>query len=199
MTDRDASAISQTGPSDAPGVAAAQTAGAERSDADLVAAARTDALAFDALYRRYVARIYRFARARLDSEQDAEDVTTATFMEAYTSLGGYREQGQFGAWLFTIARRQVLALRRRTRAHGDIDAVDLMVPATDLPAHRDVLRRALLRLSEDRRDVLLLRFYGDLKVAEIAAVLGKGESAVKMLLHRGLAQLHQLLREDPRG
>ena len=185
-------------PGATPGVGPPQPTADEASDADLVAAAQAAPGAFDALYRRHVARVYRFARARTNSVQDAEDVTTATFMEAFTSLPGYREEGHFGAWLFTIARRQVLAARRRSGAH---EALDSGLPATAdaYPVESEAVARALSRLSADRREVLLLRFYGELKIVEVARVLGKGESAVKMLLHRGLAQLRDILREDPRG
>ena len=172
---------------------------AEPTDAELVAAARHSPVAFDAVYRRFLPRVYRYARARVGTDQDAEDVTTATFIEALTGLAGYQEQGRFGAWLFTIAHRQVLAHRRRLPQHEDVDALRLASPEVDPATARDSLARALARLSDDRRDALLLRFYGDLKVAEIAAVMDKGESAVKMLLHRGLAQLRDILREDPRG
>jgi RNA polymerase sigma-70 factor (ECF subfamily) len=171
----------------------------EPSDAELVAAARRDPRAFDAVYRRYLPRIYRYARVRVSTEQDAEDVTTATFIEALTGLRGYQEQGRFAAWLFTIARRQVLALRRRTPVHEDVDALRLAVPPELGGDEAAILAKALGRLSEDRREAVLLRFYGDLKVIEIAEVLGKGESAVKMLLHRGLGQLRDQLGEDPRG
>lgn len=173
--------------------------GTEPSDAELVAAARTDPAAFDAVYRRYLPRIYRYARVRVGSEQDAEDVTTATFIEVLTGLRGYEEQGRFAAWLFTIARRQVLAHRRRAPQHDDVDQLRL-AGAAELPGdERAILDRALAQLTDDRREALLLRFYGGLKVHEIAEVLDKGESAVKMLLHRGLGQLREQLGEDPRG
>jgi RNA polymerase sigma-70 factor, ECF subfamily len=199
VTDRVDSAIPQSMHGAAPEARPRPPESNEVPDAELVAAARVDRRAFDAVYRRYVPRVYRFARARVGSEQDAEDVTTATFLEAFTSLDGYQEQGHFAAWLFTIARRQVLALHRRAPVHEDLATTPLAAPALEVRDESAVLHRVLGRLSEDRREALLLRFYGDLKITEIAAVMGKNESAVKMLLHRALAQLHDLLREDPRG
>jgi RNA polymerase sigma-70 factor (ECF subfamily) len=199
VTDPQESAIQPSVQETSPRVPTPSGSGTEPSDADLVAAARTDPAAFDAVYRRYLQRIYRYARVRVGTEQDAEDVTTATFIEAMTGLRGYEEQGRFAAWLFTIARRQVLAQRRRSPQHDDVDSLHLAT-SPELPGdERAVLARALARLTDDRREALLLRFYGGLKVNEIADVLDKGESAVKMLLHRGLGQLREQLGEDPRG
>jgi RNA polymerase sigma-70 factor (ECF subfamily) len=199
VTESDPSAIPYAVHDMAPGASRPAAGETEPADAELVAAAQRDRRAFDALYRRYLARVYRYARARVGTDQDAEDVTTATFIETLNGLAGYDEQGRFGAWLFTIAHRQVLAHRRRTPATDELEALRLAAPGAPPGDERDILARALGRLSEDRREAILLRFYGDLKVAEIAEVMGKGESAVKMLLHRGLAQLRDLLREDPRG
>lgn len=169
-------------------------------DAELAQAARTDPAAFDRLYRRHLPAVYRYAYARVGSAADAEDVTSAVFLDVLTSLAHYREQGVFTAWLFTIAQRQVGAHHRRRRrddahraASGDEDLGRLADGEGQRQIlrieHVDLLSRAGAGLSEDQREALALRFYGGLKVAEIAKVMGKGESAIKMILHRSLHQL----------
>lgn len=170
----------------------------EPTDADLVAAARRDPAAFDALYRRYLPAVYRYVRARVATADDAEDITSVAFMSALQSVGRYEERGLFAAWLFTIARRQIIAHRRAT-AHGTPQTLD-DGDAHALPAHgtepdaahveaRDAIRIALATLSPDQQEAITLRFYGGLRVLEIGAILGKDESAVKMILHRGLRKL----------
>lgn len=169
----------------------------EPSDAALVAVARRDPAAFDALYRRYVPAVFRYVRARVATLDDAEDITAVTFMSALQSLDRYEERGLFAAWLFTIARRQIVA-HRRSGARGATEplddaahrlaAVDGEPDAAGLEA-RDALRAALDRLTPDQREAITLRFYGGLRVLEVAAILGKDESAVKMILHRGLRKL----------
>jgi len=170
------------------------------SDAELVVAARGDAAAFDPLYRRHLPAVYRYVYAHVGAAADAEDITSAVFLDCLTSLRNYREQGHFVAWLFTIAQRHIGAHYRRRRrdlsrrAEVSDEAWDQLAGG-DGPrdaqrleqAH--VLVQAMTRLSDDQREALALRFYGGLKVAEIARLMGKGESAVKMILHRGLAQL----------
>jgi len=169
----------------------------EPTDADLVAVARRDPAAFDALYRRYVPAVFRYVRARVTTLDDAEDITAVTFMSALQSLDRYEERGLFAAWLFTIARRQIVA-HRRSGARGETEPIDDAAhrlaaadgepDAAGLEA-RDALRAAMLRLTPDQREAITLRFYGGLRVLEVAAVLGKDESAVKMILHRGLRKL----------
>jgi len=75
-------------------------------DASLVEAARRDPAAFATLYRRYVTPIYRYIYSRLGNVADAEDLTARVFTEALEGLHRYREQGNFAAWLFTIARHR---------------------------------------------------------------------------------------------
>lgn len=200
MTESAGGPIQEVAPTVGSGAGDDGPSGITPADADLVAAAQADSAAFEAVYRRYVTRVYRYTRARLATDQDAEDVTTTTFMEAMNGLAGYEEQGRFAPWLFTIARRQVLAHHRRDVPHDDLESV--VVPTAAPTRHGDedaILRRALSRLTPERREVIELRFYADLKIHEIATVLNKGESAVKMLLSRGLTQLRDTLREDPRG
>jgi RNA polymerase sigma-70 factor, ECF subfamily len=172
----------------------------EAPDAELVRAAQEDATAFDALYRRYLPAVYRYCLVRLGSVPDAEDATAAIFLDALDGLSGYREQGRFAAWLFTIARRHVGADRRRSARQPvvDPDAIPEPMASPWLEEHL-LLERAMAQLTDERREALALRFYGGLKVAEVAALMGKGESAVKMLLHRGLAQLRNLLEDSADG
>lgn len=169
-----------------------------RSDAELVRQARSDRAAFDALYRRYVTRVHRYVRARVPSDAVAEDVTSTVFLDALSGLPRYREQGRFAAWLFTIARRHVLDTTGRPlpRPVADIEAER---PPEDEALELAAVRDALQDLTEDRRQALELRFFAGLSVRETAAVMGRGESAVKMLVHRGLAQLREALEEPGDG
>jgi RNA polymerase sigma-70 factor (ECF subfamily) len=171
----------------------------EPSDAALVEAAVARPAAFDALYRRYLPAVYRYVRARVGSVEDAEDVTSAIFIDALAGLRGYREEGRFAAWLFTIARRRLVAHYRRSGQVDLIDADDVSAPTAASDELLDLLTRAMHRLTADRREALTLRFFAGLPIQDVAHTMGKGESATKMLIHRGLLQLRDLLAEDMRG
>jgi len=165
-----------------------------------VEAARRDPRQFEALYRKYVAQIYSFALYELRDPTAAEDVTATVFMRALAGLPRFREREEapassFRVWLFQIARHTLANTRRRDRRHpespielaAEVAAADDDVGTT--VARRDELRRAwagVEALPDDRRRALVLRLVHEMSPAEIAAVLGRSEGAVRVLVHRAL-------------
>ena len=165
-------------------------------DAVLVRAAQHDLVAFAALYRRYVTPIYRYLYSRVGNAADAEDLTTQTFVAALEGLPGYRERGNFAAWLFTIAHNKAADHHREQHPHLPLDE------ALDSPRHGEhplasmMRKEALQRLStlvagleEDKQELLRLRFAGSLTYAQIAQVVGSSEGGVKMAVRRLLRRL----------
>jgi RNA polymerase sigma-70 factor (ECF subfamily) len=164
-----------------------------------VEAARADPRQFEALYRKYVAQIYSFALYELRDQHAAEDVTATVFMRALAGLPRFRErveapESSFRVWLFQIARHALANERRTARRHPESPielAIDIAA-ADDVPAtvaQRDELRRAwagVERLPEERRRALILRLVHEMTPAEIAAILGRSEGAVRVLVHRAL-------------
>jgi RNA polymerase sigma factor (sigma-70 family) len=171
-------------------------------DASLAEAARSDPQAFGELYERYYTRVYRYVYHRLANPTEAEDVTAAVFMKALEALPSYQSRrNTFAPWLFRITRNAVIDHYRRRRIQTPIDGVEHQSDEHDpagyvLDCERSAELGALVRhLSDDQRDVVLLRFAGDLSFAEIGAVLKKNEPAVRMLLHRGLRKLKAVLED----
>ena len=176
-------------------------------DPDLVdvRAAQADRAAFGALYRRYVERVYGYAFYLLGDHHDAEDVTERTFLSALGHLDGFRDTGaSFRAWLFRIAHNHVAnALRSRSRRatvpiEQAAEPVDPGDPAQRLASAEEArrLRTALSTLSEERRQVVVLRFVDGLSAREIGEVLGRSEGAVRVLQHRALRELATRLASD---
>lgn len=167
----------------------------------LIQAAKTDRDAFDALYRRYVARVYRYCYARCGSRIDAEDLTAQTFLAALESLRRYRGRGSFAAWLLGIARHKCTDHHRRRYADrseplesaGSVPDLSTSNPA-QTAHHRELLaciEDSARQLSPDRREALHLRFWAGLSVRETAAVMRRSEGAVKMLISRAVADLRR--------
>lgn len=178
------------------------------ADPDLadVRAAQADRAAFGPLYRRYLDRVYGYCFYLLGDHHDAEDVTERTFMAALDAIGRFRDTGStFRAWLFTIAHHQLAnALRARRRQRSTpLDAVPEPAtstdPAAELTRAEDArrVRDALSTLSEERRQVLVLRFVDGLTAREIGEVLGRSEGAVRVLQHRALRDLAARLGAPP--
>ena len=139
---------------------------------------------------------------------DAEDAAQEAFVIAFRSLDSWRATGSFGAWLRRIAIRVAIrrASTRRPVLRLDPIAVDgdetqpgelgrLIAPSGD-PAEASLraeqasdLRQALHELDEPYREVVLLRFFGDLSLAEIAEQTGRPVPTIKTHLRRGLLRL----------
>lgn len=177
------------------------------NEQSLVRRARTDADAFRALFGRMHPRVYAYAAARLGRAEDAEDVTAEVFMRMANGLGRFEDRGEgaFTAWLFQIAYREVARHLSRHRADNDIPLDELPDIAGGGPTPEQVLERkerfaavraAIGRLPARRQEVVTLRFYGELRNREVAAVLGLDERTVASNLSRALAQLEQSIRTD---
>lgn len=172
----------------------------EADDDSLVRAALEDPAAFEDLYARYMPRVYRFCRTRTSTPEDAADLTQQTFAQAFSALRRYRPGSNgFAAWLFRIARNAVVDAHRRRRPTVALDDIgDLPSDAAADPAARAVVsddlarvRRALAALRPEVRDLITLHFTAGLTVREVAAVVGKSESATRMQIWRTLRALRE--------
>ncbi len=177
-------------------------------DMEDVRAAQADRAAFGPLYRRYLDRVYGYCFYLLGDHHDAEDATERTFLAALDAIDRFRDDGaSFRSWLFRIAHNQLVnALRGRSRRRTEpLDGVREPASAEDPAAMASTadearrVRRALSRLSDDRRQVVVLRFVDGLTTREIGAVLGRSEGAVRVLQHRALRELASILGRGDSG
>jgi RNA polymerase sigma-70 factor (ECF subfamily) len=160
-------------------------------DSALVERSRTgDADAFAELYRRYLTPVYRFIFRRVGGDiTAAEDLTSQVFLEVFNGLSAYRERGRFASWLFTIARRRLADGYRKPKMDLLEDVHESLLGISDgREQHENMtrLKQLLATLDEEKRELLQLRFSAGLSFADMAAVLGRKEAAVKMSLYRVL-------------
>lgn len=174
-------------------------------EALLVEKAKKDPGAFGELYDRYFGQIYRFVYSRVREQTAAEDVTSEVFIKALRGIGRYQDTGRpFSAWLYQIAVNAVNDRYRASRPTEDVDAqIGLSSPGPgleDLALQREEIRQiwvAVERLPVAQRTAMVLKFQEDMKIDDIAAVMGKSPGAVKLLLHRGVGRVRQSM-EKPR-
>jgi RNA polymerase sigma-70 factor (ECF subfamily) len=164
---------------------------------------RGDDLAFIDLYRRYVDRIYGYMRVGLGDQHEAEDGVQQVFLQAYRALPRY-DAGRtepLEAWLFAIARNQMITMLRRRRRIEPADParLDLMRERAVEPAPRvgwidDArLLAAVESLPASQRHVIALRYVLGLSTREIASALERRPHAVRQLHHRALRTLEKRL------
>ena len=172
--------------------------------ADLTArAVQRDPEAFAGLYDRYVDGIYRFFVFRVRNPTDAEDLTEQVFLRAWQAIETYRHQGRpFSAWLYSIARNLVIDHFRAARNNVELSE-DALAPAgfaepaviLEQTIALDRFRTALQELSADQQQVIVLRFIEGLGYEEIASAIGKSPGTIRVIQHRALAKLRQILAE----
>ncbi|BAH41519.1 MULTISPECIES: sigma-70 family RNA polymerase sigma factor [Brevibacillus] len=156
------------------------------------------------IYEDYSAKIYRYFRYRVKNVWDVEDLTTTVFIKVYSKLEQYDGRHPFGAWIFRIAHNALIDyMRKKRESPVDQDTFSNMVATDKLPEEcllnqetTEGLWDKVHTLTKDQRNVIALRYLGDLRMNEIAEILGKTEASVKILHFRGIKKLQQLMTEQ---
>lgn len=178
-------------------------------ETELVERAKQDPEAFGVLYERYVTRIYRYLYYRTGNHQDAEDLTARTFYRALEHLSRYQVRGlPFVAWLYRIAHN-VVANWLRDRSRRPVIALDSIAtwgsaeedPQSALEGleEREMLLAAFRSLPPERQELLILKFVEGMPNAQIGAIMGRSEGAIKSLYHRTLVELRKYLEGSDDG
>lgn len=163
-------------------------------------ARRGDQDAFGQLAAADIGRLYGVARLMVGGTEPARDAVQDTLVEAWRGLPGLRDASRYDAWIHRLLVRSCYRQRARREAadsgYGLEGAPDA---ALDSVVDREQLERGFRRLPAEQRAVLVLRFYLDLSLADVAASLGLPQGTVKSRLHRGLASLRAALEADARN
>ena len=165
---------------------------------------------FSELYRAHLRDVYSYAYYRIGNHHDAEDLTEQTFLQAYRHFErAQRESGgrPLRPWLIRIAHNLAANLyrdRSRRPASSIDDTSELAAVHTteDLVEGRDELARVLeevRRLPDDRREALIMRFALGMDNREIARAMGRSDGATKVLIHRAIKQLEEMVGSAAKG
>jgi len=164
-------------------------------------AQQRDQEAFTQLYEQHFDRIYRYVALKIGDKIEAEDMTQQVFLNALQSISSFKWKGiPFSAWLFRIAHNQMVDYLRKKTRRATVPFDESQVSSDSNPQlvaeHRldvEQLVSATKRLTEAQREVISLRFAGELSIAQVAKVMGKSEGAVKALQHSAIAALRKAL------
>jgi RNA polymerase sigma-70 factor (ECF subfamily) len=163
-----------------------------------------DREAFGALYDRHVVRVYRHIYYLVGNVAEAEDLTAQAFLQAWEAIDRYQIRGApFVSWLLRIAHN-VGVSHLRSRRNG-VELPETLVDRSregnpeevvQRQAEVERVREAIMRLREEQRQVILLRFVEDLEYREVAEIVGKSVAAVRVIQHRALNALRKQVRLD---
>jgi RNA polymerase sigma-70 factor (ECF subfamily) len=150
-------------------------------------------------FRDHYANVLAFLRGRTESREEAEELAQAVFAQAAERLTT-NGRAPAAAWLYTVARRRLIdEARRRSRRGGAIPLDELPLAASEREYGGEVataLRRALGRLPEPQRFVVVGRLIEGRGFADLASSAGVSESACKMRFVRGLASVREIFEEE---
>lgn len=157
---------------------------------------------FGQLYDHYIAQIYRFILMKTNNKVEAEDLTHEVFLSAWQNLQSYKFQGfPFSSWLYQIARNKVIDYYRTKKSHTSLENLDenilqvvgVVENRLDKVLEIEKVREAISQLGSEQQDVIIMKFVEDLSNEEIANALGKSEGAVRLIQHRAINNLKELI------
>ena len=169
----------------------------------LIVKAKTgDEEAFTSLYNLFFEKIYRFIYYRVGHKEVAEDLSEDVFVKVFGKIRSIEKEAAFEGWLYQIARNKVIDYYREKKLTVALEDVENtleyesnLIDVLELKEHQKILLRILKDLSTDQQTIIKLKFLEDLDNAEIAAITGKTEGTIRVIQHRAIIQLQELLEK----
>ncbi len=165
-------------------------------------AQKHDQEAFARLYEEYFDKIYRYIALKIGNRVEAEDITQQVFVKALNSISSYKWQGlPFSAWLFRIAHNQVVDYLRKKTRQSTVSLNESFMASKDNPYSTtekkmdiEQMVMATRKLTAAQQEVILLRFSGELPIAQVSSIMGKSQGAVKALQHSAIVALRKIMQ-----
>jgi RNA polymerase sigma-70 factor, ECF subfamily len=164
--------------------------------------ANGDRLAMQVLYARYHVRVFRFVVRLVRNEATAEDLISEVFLDVWRQAGRFEGRSTVSTWMLAIARfKAISALRRRSDEELDDETAGAIEDLSDDPAtvleKKDksvMIRKCLMGLSAEHREIVDLAYYHEKSVEEVAEIVGIPENTVKTRMFYARKRLAELLK-----
>ncbi|GED67466.1 RNA polymerase subunit sigma [Brevibacillus reuszeri] len=164
---------------------------------------KTKEALFEEVMQAYLKKVLRLVYLIVKDRSSAEDITQEVFLKAYKNLGSFREESSMQTWIYRIAVNEAKKhLRswsfRKLFYKPDVDAgiVEDTASAVILSEHRIRFARHVMELSSSYRQLIVLHYYEELSVEEVADILGISTGAVYTKLHRARQKLKERLEKE---
>jgi len=168
----------------------------------LEACQRGDRTAFARIYDDFSARLYRFIYLRVGHREVAEDILADSFVKAWVKISQVNSPKAFSAWIFQIAKNNIIDYYRVRKSTIAVEEVEQTLEDAASPIDETELRLdqkrilvALDSLPKDQQQVIRYKFFEDLTNPEIALIMNKSEGAIRVIQHRAIVRLQEILRQ----
>lgn len=172
-------------------------------------AMRGERNAFNQLMKHWYKRIFNFTFRYLNNYDEASEITQQTFIKAYQAISKLKDADKFKSWLYIIASNECRLFSRKSAAHP-MDSIDEILICQAQSWHKqqtrdhpdfnlieqqqkELLTKALGKLSEEQRFVVIMKTYEGLTFQEIALILNESENTIKSRMYYGLNALRKVL------
>jgi len=171
------------------------------AEAEAIEAAKKDPAKFEVLYNKYYEQIFRYLYQRLDSKEEAFDITSEVFLKAMLNLYRYEFKGvPFASWLYRIAYNELNQAFRNNKAKRTINIdtthVNEMIDEMEedgREAYKPLLKAAINNLSDPDLNLVEMRFFEKRPFKEIGNILEITENNAKVRLYRVLDKLKEMI------
>ena len=167
----------------------------------IIRAKQGDKSAFSEIYNLFYLRLFRYCQFNVGKRETAQDLCQDTFLKAWQHLPSFSTQkgGSFQAFLFKIARNLIIdwSRKKKTVPLGDqeIESEQSMADSLESQETTKKVKSAILKLKEKERQIIILRYFEELTVREVAKIVGLREGALRVRTHRILKKLKEILTE----
>ncbi len=158
--------------------------------------------AFGEIYDLYFKKIYRFIFFRVGHKEIAEDLAEEVFLKAFGKISGINEDGSFEGWLYQIARNLVIDYYRQKKFTVALEDVENtleyesnIIDVLSLRDQQKTLLKLMKELGPEQQTVIKLKFFEGLENTEIAQALDKKEGAIRVIQHRAILKLQELIKK----
>jgi len=174
---------------------------APQTEKELIDLAKKDSRYFAPIYKKYHEQIFRFIYQRLDSQQDAKDITSQTFLKALVNLKKYQHKGfPFSSWLYKIALNEInqfyrTQAKKRTVNVNENQLKEVIDEVCELydETKQQQLVGALANLSSEKLLLIEMRFFEKRTFKEMAQILDITENNAKVKTYRAIDELKKLM------
>ena len=158
--------------------------------------------AFGQIYDHFFKKIYTFIYYRVGHKEVAEDLAEDVFLKAFGKIAGMNKDGSLEAWLYQIARNRVIDYYREKKLTVALEEVENtleyetnVIDIVNLERQQIIFLKLLKELGAEQQAVLKMKFLEDLSNGEIAELLNKNEGAIRVIQHRAITKLQELIKK----